>query len=1101
MDDAPRLEILAGPGGSGKTAAALADYGDILRSGPILQRRRTLWLAPTHAASNDIRDRLAGPDALLDPGVMTFAGFASSVVWDAGLRVRVLSSLQRRRILRQVIDDAAAGGTLSYFGRVAGSTGLLNLVDEAIARLKRRDVSAKAFKSAAGKTPRRRELAELYSRYEARLAAAKLLDDEGQFLAARDGLREAREVATGLELVVVDGFTDFTAVQLEILELLAQRARRVLVTLPGDGEQTGRRELFAKTQATCATLKGIGAIEIDLPKGAARRRAGEAWLAMAHLERNLFRTYRDVETVSAAVRDSLQQMHIVAASSVQAEIEEIARRVKQLLVDGATPSDVAVVFRSTREVADRVRQAFEDFGIPAHLDSPRRLASTPLVRRLSGVLRLHAEDWPYRRLLQVVGSGQWAVGSDGGDVDVRTAVEFCVRQAQLPSGRESLLEQVAAWADEAEPAMGAAALPWLRRLGEWLDELPQRAGIATWIEQVEQLAVRLGLFSGETPPGATPLPSLPRQGEGAGGALNAWAALVRGLRLIAQVDAATGRGDREISVSEFTELIAATAAELSAPEDRDATGRVRVLSAEAARFIRPRHLLVGGLSEQSFPAGARSDRRAGDDGDGDDVQDDLRSDEMLLFYQLVTRPTETLTLSYPALDAKAQMMPASPYLVELERSFRGVEIPRSVQSLRYQSPHAASPLSRSDLRRSAVLNAQERKRELLAAMVRSPRYGDLGAGILDGIEAVASRGDRQRFAGFEGVFSSDAVRAVLERRYGPEHLWSPSMLETYATCPFRFFGEHVLKLTPVPELALESDLARRGSLLHDTLARLYGRLSAAAAEGEAAPTPEAVAERFQETLDAIMAARPRRGLDAVLREIERRQIASWAKQFAQQHQDYAAAWPHLDAPLEPKYFEARFGPKNHRSESADDASLSTEKPFELAVGGEAVKFTGQIDRIDVGRVGDTLVFNVIDYKTSARARLNAEGVEAGLQIQLPLYAMAVAELLLADRKASPLSAGYWSILGKGFGVGARSGGPLSIGEIRDGKVQLSASWTELREKLLGRIAEIVTGIRHGWFPVFSQDAHCTQYCSFSTSCRIAHVRSLEKQWSPPEGTS
>jgi len=1102
MDDATRVEILAGQAGSGKTAAALTDYREILRSGPILQRRRALWLAPTLAAASEIRDRLAGPDALLDPGVMTFAGFASSVVWDAGLRVRVLSRLQRRRILRQVIADAAAGGALTYFGRVAGSTGLLNLVDDAIARLKLRDVSAKALKIVAGKTPRRRELAELYSRYEARLAAAKLLDEEGQFLAARDGLREAKQVATGLELVVVDGFTDFTAVQLAILELLAQRARRVLVTLPGDGERTGRRELFAKTQATCAALKRIGASEIVLAGDAARRRAGDAWPAMGHLERNLFRSYRDVETVSPAVRDSLGRMHIIAASSVHADIDQIARRVKQLLVGGAAPSDVAVVFRSTRDVADRVRQAFDDFGIPTHLDSPRRLAATPLVRSLLGVLRLHAEDWPYRRLLQVVGSGRWAVGSDGGDVDVRTAVEFCVRQAQLPSGRESLLEQVAAWADETEPTMGAAALPWLRRLGELLDELPLRAGITHWISEVERLAVQLGLLEQAKLRGASaPLPSPPLKGEGAGQALADWAALVHGLRSIAQVDAATGRGDREISASELAELIASTVAELSAPEKRDATGRVRVLSAEAARFIRPRHLLIGGLSEQSFPAGARSDRRAGEEGDGEEPQDDLRSEEMLLFYQLVTRPTETLTLSYPALDAKAQMMPASPYLVELQRSFRGVEIPRTVQSLRYQSQHAASPLSRSDLRRSAVLNAQERKRDLLAAMLRSPRYGDLGADILDGIEAVASRGDRRRFAGFEGVFSSDAVQAVLERRYGPEHLWSPSMLETYAVCPFRFFGEHVLKLTPVPELALESDLARRGSLLHDTLARLYGRLSAAAAEGEAAPTPDAVAERFQETLDAIVAARPRRGLDAVLREIERRQIASWAKQFAQQHQDYAAAWQDLDAPPVPTYFEARFGPKNHRSESADDASLSTEKPFELAVGGETVKFTGQIDRIDVGRVGDTLVFNVIDYKTSARARLNAEGVEAGLQIQLPLYAMAVAELLLADRKASPLSAGYWSILGKGFGVGARSGGPLSIGEIRDGKVQLAASWTELREKLLGRIAEIVTGIRHGWFPVFSQDAHCTQYCSFSMSCRIAHVRSLEKQWSPPEATS
>jgi hypothetical protein len=132
--------------------------------------------------------------------------------------------------------------------------------------------------------------------------------------------------------------------------------------------------------------------------------------------------------------------------------------------------------------------------------------------------------------------------------------------------------------------------------------------------------------------------------------------------------------------------------------------------------------------------------------------------------------------------------------------------------------------------------------------------------------------------------------------------------------------------------------------------------------------------------------------------------------------------------------------------------------------------------------------------------VDSASIEAGMQIQLPLYAMAVAELLLAEQKAAPLAAGYWSIRGQGCGIGARSGGPLAIGEVRDGKVQMAASWTDLRETLLARIAEVVTGIRHGWFPVHSQDAHCTQYCVFSTCCRVAHVRSLEKAWTAPEAS-
>jgi hypothetical protein len=171
------------------------------------------------------------------------------------------------------------------------------------------------------------------------------------------------------------------------------------------------------------------------------------------------------------------------------------------------------------------------------------------------------------------------------------------------------------------------------------------------------------------------------------------------------------------------------------------------------------------------------------------------------------------------------------------------------------------------------------------------------------------------------------------------------------------------------------------------------------------------------------------------------------------------------------------------------------------VNDQAIRFTGSIDRIDVGRVGDSVVSNVIDYKTSPYAKVKPEQVEAGVQIQLPLYALAAAELLLADKRAAALSAGYWSIRGKGFGGGARAGGLLAIGEVRDGRVELAAGWSELKQTLLARIGELVGGIRRGVFPVYNDDKNCTQFCELSTTCRIAHIRSLDKSWPPAESPS
>ena len=44
---------------------------------------------------------------------------------------------------------------------------------------------------------------------------------------------------------------------------------------------------------------------------------------------------------------------------------------------------------------------------------------------------------------------------------------------------------------------------------------------------------------------------------------------------------------------------------------------------------------------------------------------------MLLFYEVLTRATERLTISYPALDDKAQDLPPSSYVTELERLLDG----------------------------------------------------------------------------------------------------------------------------------------------------------------------------------------------------------------------------------------------------------------------------------------------------------------------------------------------------------------------------------------------------------------------------------------------
>jgi RecB family exonuclease len=402
-----------------------------------------------------------------------------------------------------------------------------------------------------------------------------------------------------------------------------------------------------------------------------------------------------------------------------------------------------------------------------------------------------------------------------------------------------------------------------------------------------------------------------------------------------------------------------------------------------------------------------------------------------------------------------------------------------------------SPLSPAEWRVQAVHRglAPEPDLAMLAGLISNSSTKQVAASIDSALRLYALRTNRDAFGPADGLLTSPAIRARLARRFGPQHLWSPSQWESFARCPFNSLMGDVLQLEPLGELTLETDAARRGSLMHRVLAQVHRDLQSEDG-GRAAFSrrdPTTVAAAFERALVAELGEEPRAGLDGALEELDRRQIAKWSEQYIEQHATYDQAWQTLDqAPL-PTYFEFRFGPPRSDESEAEDPR-STAEPFLLDLGQEQIRVTGRIDRIDVGQAGGQTVFNVIDYKSGRRPTLTIEKMESGERLQPPLYVMAAQVLLFAENKGQPLWAGYWS-MDKGMTASAQYS-LKCYGD--DGKA--AEQWKSLQESVVSTIRRFVSDIRTGNFPVFSSDEHCTSYCNFATVCRIAQVRSLGKQW-------
>lgn len=506
----------------------------------------------------------------------------------------------------------------------------------------------------------------------------------------------------------------------------------------------------------------------------------------------------------------------------------------------------------------------------------------------------------------------------------------------------------------------------------------------------------------------------------------------------------------------------------------ETAGRVRVMGARDLAGQNVPYLFLAGLTEKSFPAPASPTRL--------ENAAQRAYEEMLLFYEVLTRATRHLVLSYPAIDEAGQPLVPSPYLEEVEQACGPGRIVR--RALDDLSPiPSGEPLSAIDFRVQAVATASEGNVSLLAGLARQETRPGLAANLLAALNTIHDRGRPVGFGPQEGVLSDRAERP-LRARFAPGRVYSPTELQSYAVCPFRFFLERVLRLEPLPEPGLKTDFLVRGQLLHQVLAEFHRRVNAFCGR----PTsPAALAEADYDRLlaESLAAAFPGDSREAAA-EIDRRVIALWLADYRRQCARYDAILAEQGLAPGPAHFEVAFG----QSDAGEDP-LSTGRALEFRVGDECVPICGRIDRIDVGVHAGQTFFNVIDYKSGDVGGFAAEAALRGAALQLPLYVLAAEQVLLADRRAAACLAAYWSPAGGGYRPRA-----LVAGRAGPSGIEPDGDWENLREKLVSTVMALVRAIGRGEFPVFSTDDECTGRCPFHTVCRVQQVRWLEKTWLP-----
>jgi ATP-dependent helicase/DNAse subunit B len=368
------LKLVTGPANAAKAGEVLGGLRARLDEDPVL-------VVPTFADVEHAQRELAERGAIFGARVMRFEWLFGEIAGRVGFAGRRASDFQRELI----VEEAVRRVRLGVLAESAAQPGFVRAAARFFAELGQvqGEVSAarltRALRDWAGDGPRREyaeEVAAIYRAYRDGLETAGLVDAELYGRGALDALRTA-PAAWGRTPVFVYGFDDFNGLQLDALETLSRHCDvDVTVSLPYERGRLAFRAVSAVHQE----LLAIGGDELELPP-LDDHYADESRAALHHVERTLFEDGID-EVVGPAHAVSFH-----SSGGERAEVELAAARVLELLREGVTPGDVAVVFRDPSAYSSLLEQVFGAYGIPYSIDRTLPFGHTGLGRGLLALIR------------------------------------------------------------------------------------------------------------------------------------------------------------------------------------------------------------------------------------------------------------------------------------------------------------------------------------------------------------------------------------------------------------------------------------------------------------------------------------------------------------------------------------------------------------------------------------------------------------------------------------------------------------------------------------------------------------------------------------------
>ena len=964
------LQLILGNSGAGKSHYI---FDKIIKESEQYPQKQFLVIVPEQFTMQTQKDlvMMHPRHAIMNIDVLSFERLAHRVFDEVGGEHRkILEDTGKNLILRRLAEEKK--DELTLLGGNLKKLGYISEVKSLISEFTQYHITTEQLSEMIGQNQGNPQL--YYKLKDMKVIFESFQEYlEGTYLTAEEllgALEKSVEQSASVRgsVIVLDGYTGFTPVQMNLLKKLLVLAEDIYVTLTMDGEEDpflkdAEYQLFYLTKKTAAGLaKAASEMQVKMNPPVVLKTAGECRFqnapALQFLETHIFRHGK------VFWGDKTEEVKLYAARTPRAEAERIGREIQRLVRDEKLRyRDMAVVTGDLDLYGNLMEQVFSRLGIPGFIDRKKDVLKNPFVEFLRALLSVIQEDFTYEDMFRLLRSGMTAVSMEETDALENYVIARGIRgfSGWNREWRRPLkgMDEDGLWELNKIRSKAMDGLVILRKSlknkKSNVQEMTRTIyDYLTGMEIQKQLKVYEEQFDADGD-----YPSAREYAQIYGMVMELFDKLVMLL------------GDCRMGLSEYAELLDAGLSEMKVGLIPAGTDQVVVGDMERSRLKDVKVLFFAGVNEGSVP----KDKRRG--GILSEMDRELLEEQQVelaptsrqetyiqkfYIYLNLTKPSRRLYLSWSLSDADGNALRASWLIAQVQQLFPNV--PVLTEAGQPLKERLVTP-SGSMKELTEALEAVRNRKEKLWQLTLVQWYG----AQKEWQKKLERLMDAVCFTNRENSIG----KAVARTLYGTLLEGSVTRLEQFAACAYAHFLQYGLQLQERETYGLEA--VDMGNVFHSALKYFSDAVEESSYDWFHVPD-EKRDQWMEDALDRAMEDYA----DRVLSDRAQDQyVMERVRRIGKR-----TAWAILKQLQKGSFFpeETEVSFRNLEQLSSVTMILSED---------ERMRLQGRIDRIDVCRENGRAYVRVIDYK-SGSTRFDLTSIYYGLQLQLVVYLNAAMEM-------------------------------------------------------------------------------------------------------------